>query len=480
ASARMATQERFKEARSGILFSSDVIQFGAPATREMYIHRVGRTARAGKAGDAVLILGELEQAFLAAVQDLPLQQHAKHDELKRVNELLVKATTSWLSSAPLRAAAGGAFASLLVHYKATHRVLHMQEDDAIQASSDLLLGCGLVDQPVITRRLAVMLGIEKNPLIQCAKRLGDQEELMLEVPDLSLRRADPGAEEMKNQRSREMDEDWVSITNMPMGGGFSSFQNPEIQPFFEKWGFGADMETQLWGVISEDVVFWKSVNMDHDQYRTQDSSRSQVTSESFQEMLDAFFKDREVLSVLHASTGVRVISPSKVAVQWQPMSTKVVSMSFFNKLEDAGCISSSGHIRGRLEEDWEDVPIVNMIREAMLMEESELYETFSPEDRREFLFRIFQHLVFGGASNQYEDHVEDYFKATKAVYKDLLSVRRNDTGDVEVLSTVASVESLSDGGVLYRKDSLLNFCYVIHDPVVRHVKVWYFGFRALW
>lgn len=47
---------------------------------------------------------------------------------------------------------------------------------------------------------------------------------------------------------------------------FSSFQNPEIQPFFEKWGFGADMETQLWGVISEDVVFWKSVNMDHDQY----------------------------------------------------------------------------------------------------------------------------------------------------------------------------------------------------------------------
>lgn len=195
ASARMATQDRFKEARSAILFSSDVsargmdypnislvIQFGAPATREMYIHRVGRTARAGKAGDAVLILGELEQSFLAAVKDLPLQQHQQSDELKRANELLVKATTSWLSSAPLRAAASGAFASLRVHYKATHRVLHLQEDDVIQASSDLLLGCGLVDQPVITRRLAVMLGIERNPLIQCASRLGDQDQLMLEVP----------------------------------------------------------------------------------------------------------------------------------------------------------------------------------------------------------------------------------------------------------------------------------------------------------
>jgi len=237
---------------------------------------------------------------------------------------------------------------------------------------------------------------------------------------------------------------------------FGSFQSPEIQPFFEKWGFGPDMAMCTFRV------------------------EQKVTSETFQDMLDAFFKDREVLSVLHATTGVRVLSPPKVSVQWEKMNTKVVSMSFFNKLEEAGCISSSGHIRGRLEEDWEDVPIVNLIREAIMVEESEIYETFSAEERREFLFRIFQHLIFGGASNQYEDHIEDYFTATKAVYKDLLSVRRSDTGDVEVLSTVASIMSLSDGGVLYRKDSLLNFCYVIHDPVVRHVKVWYFGFRPLW
>ena len=55
-------------------------------------------------------------------------------------------------------------------------------------------------------------------------------------------------------------------------------------------------------------------------------------------------------------------------------------MSFFNKLEEAGCISSSGrtsislvnedrnmescgwegHIRGRLEEDWEGVPLAGI------------------------------------------------------------------------------------------------------------------------
>ncbi|CAE7554524.1 RH26 [Symbiodinium natans] len=195
ADARIATQERFKEAQSGILFSSDVsargmdypnvtlvLQFGAPATREMYIHRVGRTARAGKSGHAVLILGELERAFLTAVQDLPIRQHERAEELKRVNELLIKATTSWLASAPLRAAASAAFASLLVHYKATHRILHMEDDAVIQAASDLLLGCGLVDQPVISRRLGVMLGLEKNPLIQCARRIGEDDMLQDELP----------------------------------------------------------------------------------------------------------------------------------------------------------------------------------------------------------------------------------------------------------------------------------------------------------
>jgi len=193
ADARIATQERFKEAQSGILFSSDVsargmdypnvtlvLQFGAPATREMYIHRVGRTARAGKSGQAVLILGELESSFLTAVQDLPIRQHERAEELKRVNELLIKATTSWLASAPLRAAASAAFASLLVHYKATHRILHMEDDAVIQAASDLLLGCGLVDQPVISRRLGVMLGLEKNPLIQCARRIGEQDDVLQE------------------------------------------------------------------------------------------------------------------------------------------------------------------------------------------------------------------------------------------------------------------------------------------------------------
>jgi len=237
---------------------------------------------------------------------------------------------------------------------------------------------------------------------------------------------------------------------------FSSFGSQSVQPLFEKWGFGEEMAMMTFRV------------------------EQNIGPDTFQAMLDGFFKDRTVLSVLHHTTGLRVLNPDKVNVRWEKMGTKVVSMSFFNKLQECGAIGPSGHIRGRIEEDFEGVPILNLIREAMLMDDSELYDTFTEQERREFLFRIFQHIIFGGASNQYEDHVEEYFKVTKDVYKDLLTVRRNDVGDVEVLSQVACIHSLGPGGGLFPKESPLNFCYVIHDPMMRHVKVWYFGYKPVW
>jgi len=237
---------------------------------------------------------------------------------------------------------------------------------------------------------------------------------------------------------------------------FGSFGSPTIQPLLDKWGFGPDMSMCSFRV------------------------EQHVGADSMQAMLEAFFRDREVVRVLHSATGLRVLSPDRIRVTTQTMLTQAVSMSFLNKFEECGAIGSHGHIKGRIEEDFEGVPIINLIREVMLMEESEMYDAFTEKERKEFLFRIFQHLVFGGASNQYEDHVEEYFKVTKEVYKDLLTVRRNDAGDVEVLSTVASIRSLGEGGRLFPKESPLNFFYVIHDPLMRHVRCWYFGYRPVW
>jgi len=237
---------------------------------------------------------------------------------------------------------------------------------------------------------------------------------------------------------------------------FQSFGSPAIQPLLNKWGFGEDMVMCTFRV------------------------EQPIHADTASAMLDAFFSDGEVLGVLHQRTKLRVFNSAKLRVRWEKMGTKVVNMSFFNKFEEIGAIGPSGHIRGRIEEDYEGVPILNLLREVMLLEDSDLYDTFSPQERKEFLFRIFQHLIFGGASNQYEDHVEEYFKVTKAVYKDMLTVRRNDAGDVEVLSIAAAISSLGEGGTLFPKESPLNYCYVILDPLSRHVRVWYFGYRPMW
>ncbi|GAP82466.2 putative dead box RNA helicase protein [Rosellinia necatrix] len=72
---RTRSAEQFRRSKSAILFSSDVtargmdfpnvtdvVQIGLPPDRDQYIHRVGRTGRAGNAGKGWLILTEPEMA----------------------------------------------------------------------------------------------------------------------------------------------------------------------------------------------------------------------------------------------------------------------------------------------------------------------------------------------------------------------------------------------------------------------------------
>ncbi|KAF1981460.1 DEAD-domain-containing protein [Aulographum hederae CBS 113979] len=85
--ARTASAERFRSSQSAVLFSSDVtargmdfpnvthvIQCGTPSTRDTYIHRIGRTGRAGKEGTGYLIIPSLETSEIRyRLTNLPLQ-----------------------------------------------------------------------------------------------------------------------------------------------------------------------------------------------------------------------------------------------------------------------------------------------------------------------------------------------------------------------------------------------------------------------
>lgn len=85
-SRRTKATERFRDAARAVMMTSDVtargidfpdvtlvVQIGAPSDRAQYIHRLGRTARAGKSGEGVLVLAPEEDYFARDdVRDLPL------------------------------------------------------------------------------------------------------------------------------------------------------------------------------------------------------------------------------------------------------------------------------------------------------------------------------------------------------------------------------------------------------------------------
>jgi len=95
-STRSAVSDAFRRDRSGaaILVTSDVsargidypgvtrvVQVGSPASTEQYIHRVGRTGRAGKDGRADLLLLPLERNFVRyQLSDVPIKEFS-HDKL---------------------------------------------------------------------------------------------------------------------------------------------------------------------------------------------------------------------------------------------------------------------------------------------------------------------------------------------------------------------------------------------------------------
>jgi len=119
-------------------------------------------------------------------------------------------------------------------------------------------------------------------------------------------------------------------------------------------------------------------------------------------------------------------------------------------------------------------------------EESDSAELFAPEEKEEFLYLIFKHLVLGGSLCQFEDYIHPYLESTKGLYKDLVSVessKGNDMGkkenDISTTSTViqifsATCDSYETGkNLLFSSSQYNNFLYLVIDPNKRVCYTWY-------
>ncbi|KAG9301260.1 hypothetical protein G9A89_012643 [Geosiphon pyriformis] len=114
-SQRTRVSERFRSTKSGaMLVTSDVsargidypgvtlvLQVGAPSSRDQYIHRLGRTGRAGREGQGVLVLAPFEQKFTKRIHDLPVKpmEVPMNNEDDTVNDALNRLDTGMVTDA---------------------------------------------------------------------------------------------------------------------------------------------------------------------------------------------------------------------------------------------------------------------------------------------------------------------------------------------------------------------------------------------
>ena len=194
--ARTKAAENFRRADSAILLSSDVtargmdfpnvthvIQMGLPSSVEQYIHRIGRTARAGKEGEGWLILNKLED------------QEARHRfggkiPLKRDNTIET-ASLDLTQEAQVSPSAGKILnmcqAALrrvdplekIKAYKALLGVFqwHNRKSDLIDALNDLSrVGWSMRTPPAIAPMLAQRLGLSRIPGVNIGSNPEENEE----------------------------------------------------------------------------------------------------------------------------------------------------------------------------------------------------------------------------------------------------------------------------------------------------------------
>jgi ATP-dependent RNA helicase MSS116 len=171
--ARTRTTADFKNASSGILFASDVvgrgmdfpnvglvIQLGLPSTTDQYIHRVGRTARAGKDGRAVLVLFEQEAFFPRVNRTLPIKPYPV-DIASRVANHQPNIDRAFANVDEV--AKNKAYQAFLGYNKTFVKKLQISTADLVRLANDYAKTMGCPEPPMLEKSTVSKMGLKGVP-----------------------------------------------------------------------------------------------------------------------------------------------------------------------------------------------------------------------------------------------------------------------------------------------------------------------------
>ncbi|EGZ28143.1 hypothetical protein PHYSODRAFT_468056 [Phytophthora sojae] len=174
-SARTKAADAFRKGKKMIMFSSDVSARGVDypdvslvlqvglTDRDQYIHRLGRTARAGMEGRGILVLADFEKAMLQDLADLPLTELEKRPQLDKHNNRTTRALANLHPRSELAQSAEKAYGAFLGFYNSNLKRMNMSKTKLVETGALYSQLIGLEEVPMLTKKTLRAMGLMGTP-----------------------------------------------------------------------------------------------------------------------------------------------------------------------------------------------------------------------------------------------------------------------------------------------------------------------------
>lgn len=142
-----------------------VVQAGLPPDSDAYTHRVGRTARAGKDGRAVILLTQDESFFIDVNRQFPITSHSASDDILKDPDS--RTTVSHAFQSIDQDTKQKAYSSYLGVMKGFMNKLRIKPEGLVRIANELALeGMNCQELPEMTRKT---IGYVINILVYCSR-----------------------------------------------------------------------------------------------------------------------------------------------------------------------------------------------------------------------------------------------------------------------------------------------------------------------
>jgi len=193
---RNKASDKFRKAKCAVLFTSDVsargvdypdvtdvLQFGLPESKDQYIHRLGRTGRAGKTGQGLIVLSPFESKFLSDLRglDVPvnqemhglLQDPVDSQTMDDVDAVMDRVRNG---DEKLTTSAKQAYQAFLGYYLGQiKRTSFRQKTEVVNTANSVSTMMGLAETPGLLARTVGKMGLKGVPGIVIEKA-GNQQQ----------------------------------------------------------------------------------------------------------------------------------------------------------------------------------------------------------------------------------------------------------------------------------------------------------------